>query len=133
MPQPKALYPLLLTSVLLLCACAQPIKPTTPQHVAVALIESGALVLDVRSAEEFSGGHLADALNIPVGQTDRMADAIGAEKNRLVVVYCGSGRRASIAQGNLAEMGYYNVHNGTGFNALKAAGAATVVQEVPSS
>lgn len=116
-------YLVVAAAALVLSACAQPIKPTNPQTVALALIDSGALVLDVRSQEEFNSGHLVTAINTPVGNTDSMVDEIGADKQRLVVVYCGSGRRASLAQAALAELGYYNVHNGTGYSALKSAGA----------
>ena len=113
----------MIAMALLLGACAQPIKPTNPQTVALALIDAGALVLDVRSGEEFDSGHLINAVNIPVGNTATMVDEIGTDQQRLVVVYCGSGRRASLAQAALAEQGYYNVHNGTGYTALKSAGA----------
>ncbi|MDX1380230.1 MAG: rhodanese-like domain-containing protein [Xanthomonadales bacterium] len=85
------------------------------------MIDDGALVIDVRSPEEYAGGHIDGAVNVPHTETDALAAAIGDDHDRAVVVYCGSGRRAGIAQAALAERGYTGVHNGLGYQALEAA------------
>ena len=85
------------------------------------LIDDGALVIDVRSPEEYADGHLDGAVNVPHTETEALAAAIGGDHDRAVVLYCGSGRRAGIAQAALAERGYSAVHNGLGYQALEAA------------
>jgi rhodanese-related sulfurtransferase len=61
-------------------------------------------VLDVRTAEEYVGGHVPGAVNIPHDQVAaRLAEV---PKDREVVLYCRSGRRAQLAAEVLAENGY---------------------------
>ena len=61
-------------------------------------------VLDVRSHEEFAAGHVPGAVNIP---HDEVAARIAeVPKDRPVVLYCRSGRRAGMAAQELAERGY---------------------------
>ncbi|MCE9678298.1 rhodanese-like domain-containing protein [Shewanella sp. AS1] len=84
------------------------------------LIQNGALVVDVRTPEEFNQGHLDNAINIPY---ESIADAFTKQniaKDRNVVVYCRSGRRSGIAQESLIKLGYQHVHNGGGYQQLMA-------------
>ncbi len=61
-------------------------------------------VLDVRSPEEFREGHVPGAVNVPYDQiAARIAEV---PKNKDVVLYCRSGRRAGIAADVLAANGY---------------------------
>ena len=71
-----------------------------------ALIESGKapLVLDVRSDEEFSQGHVPGAVLIPHDQLEARIDELG--EPREVVVYCRSGRRSGLAQPVLEKHGF---------------------------
>jgi rhodanese-related sulfurtransferase len=61
-------------------------------------------VLDVRSPEEFASGHVPDAVNIPYDQVAARLQEV--PKDRDVVLYCRSGRRALIAAETLAANGY---------------------------
>jgi phage shock protein E len=83
------------------------------------MIEQGALLIDVRTREEFAQGHLDGALNIPYQEIDKLMSAIGTDKTRPVVVYCRSGNRSGRAMGVLETKGYTNIFNGTGLEALK--------------
>ena len=83
------------------------------------MIEQGALLIDVRTAEEFAQGHVDGALNIPYQETDKLMSAIGTDKTRPVVVYCRSGNRSGKAKVVLETKGYTNIFNATGFEALK--------------
>jgi phage shock protein E len=84
------------------------------------LIEAGATVVDVRSPEEFDGGHLPQATNIPIEQfPDRLAEVSGGDKSKPVVVYCGKGGRASKAKAQLEAAGYTTVVNGGGYEDLR--------------
>jgi phage shock protein E len=90
------------------------------------MIQSGALLIDVRSEEEFSAGHLDGAINIEWDQTDALITAIGADKQRQVVFYCRSGNRVGKAISVLETKGYTNIFNATGFEALQATKPATL-------
>jgi phage shock protein E len=84
------------------------------------MIEAGALVIDVRSEGEFSSGYLNGAIHIPHEDTQALIDAIGDDKSRQVVLYCGSGRRADTARLALEDAGYEGVYNASGLDALLA-------------
>jgi rhodanese-related sulfurtransferase len=61
-------------------------------------------VLDTRSPEEYSTGHVPGAINVPYDQVAERLAEIPRDKD--VVLYCRSGRRAQIAAETLAENGY---------------------------
>jgi len=86
-------------------------------------VAKAALLLDVRTSEEFASGHLEGAENIPVDQVDSKVDAIasklGGDKTKSVVVYCASGGRAGTAKGKLEKAGFTNVMNAGGYKDLK--------------
>jgi phage shock protein E len=83
------------------------------------MIEQGALLIDVRTTEEFEQGHVEGALNIPYQEIDKLMSAIGTDKTRPVVVYCRSGNRSGKAKVVLETKGYTNIFNATGYEALK--------------
>ncbi|GEA49975.1 phage shock protein E [Vibrio inusitatus NBRC 102082] len=80
-------------------------------------IDSGAVVIDVRTSQEFNGGHLDNAVNIPVADLSR-ADLSFVEKNDHIVVYCRSGNRSGNAKQILLTKGYKHVHNGGGLQMM---------------
>lgn len=90
-----------------------------------ALIAAGALLVDVRTADEFSTGHLDGALNIPHDQVAARLAEFGADKSRDVVLYCRSGNRAGLAETVLAENGFSAVFNAGGYEPMLAAKPAT--------
>lgn len=84
------------------------------------MIDNGALLVDVRSKEEFNDGHLEGAINIEWNKTEELIAAIGDDKQRQVVFYCRSGNRAGRSIDELSKLGYSNIFNATGLDALKA-------------
>ena len=84
------------------------------------MIQSGALLVDVRSEKEFTEGHMDGAVNIEWDKTDELIAAIGEDRQREVVFYCRSGNRAGKAKAVLEDKGYSHVFNATGFSALRA-------------
>lgn len=77
--------------------------------------EEGIVKLDVRTREEYSFGHMADTLNIPVDELrERMGELKGAKK---IYVNCQSGLRSYIACRILSQNGFdcYNFAGGYGF------------------
>ncbi len=71
--------------------------------------QQGALLLDVRTPEEFSAGHIDGATNIPVQELEARLTSFPARKDQGVVVYCHSGRRSANAVGILTKAGYTRV------------------------
>jgi len=86
------------------------------------LIASGALVLDVRTPEEYAGGHVDSAQNMPIDnfgdRLPQIAQLVGEDKTKPIVVYCAAGRRAARAKRALEDAGYTHVVNGGGYNDL---------------
>jgi rhodanese-related sulfurtransferase len=67
------------------------------------------VLVDVRTAEEYSSGHIPGAMNIPY---DIIASNLPTpDKNALVIVYCRSGNRSGIAKKTLESLGYSRVVN----------------------
>lgn len=100
-----------------------PAKKKKDPEAARKLIAEGAVVIDVRSAEEYSKEHLQQAPNIPVdefagriGEVDKM---VSGDKTKPVVVYCAAGSRAARAKQSLEAAGYTNVVNGGGYDDVR--------------
>jgi rhodanese-related sulfurtransferase len=74
------------------------------------LVADGAVLLDVRSPQEFAGSRLPEAVNIPVDQLDTRLDEV-RQFNRPVVVYCASGMRSNRATGILRRAEIREVHD----------------------
>ncbi len=77
-------------------------------------LQHNIVVLDVRSKEEYDHGHLVGAINISHNTIADKLNQLSQYKNSTVVVYCRSGRRASIAEHILAENGFKNLRHLTG-------------------
>lgn len=90
-----------------------------PQQRAWRLIDDGALLIDVRSRQEYEAGHLDNSINIEYDEVEKLAETIGEDKQREVVVYCRSGKRSGLAKESLEQYGYKNIHNGIGYEGLK--------------
>jgi rhodanese-related sulfurtransferase len=70
-----------------------------------------AVILDVRTREEFEQGHIEKAVLIPYTDIEDKIESIVPDKETTLLVYCRSGRRSAIAAGKLAEMGYVKVYD----------------------
>lgn len=71
--------------------------------------ESGFVIIDARTEDEFREGHIEGAILIPEYEITDRAEAEIPEKDTLILVYCRSGRRSKIAADALAALGYTNV------------------------
>jgi rhodanese-related sulfurtransferase len=81
---------------------------------------SSLIVVDVRTKEEFEYGAYPDAVNIPLDELMHRYEELGNNPAREIVVYCATGARSAYAQQVLMNMGYSNVKNGGGINAMMA-------------
>ncbi|MDP4493541.1 MULTISPECIES: rhodanese-like domain-containing protein [Vibrio] len=87
--------------------------------IAWQMIREGALLVDVRTVEEYAQGHLDNALNWPLSEVETAFQSIA--KDRPIVVYCRSGNRSGMAQKYLIGQGYTQVHNGGGYDEMQRA------------
>ena len=67
------------------------------------------IILDTREQDEFDEGHIPGAILIPYTEIENEAEAMLPDKDKLILVYCRSGRRSKIAAESLAKLGYTNV------------------------
>ena len=71
--------------------------------------ESGYIIIDARTQEEYDQGHIPGAILIPEYEIADRAEKELHDKNQLILVYCRSGRRSKIAAEELVKLGYTNV------------------------
>jgi rhodanese-related sulfurtransferase len=84
---------------------------------------SEALVIDLRTADEFARGHVLGAKNVPLADLERRAGELDKHKAKPVIVYSADANRAAGAVGLLRKHGFANVHNlAGGFGAWQQAG-----------
>ena len=81
------------------------------------LVKDGAIILDVRTKGEYAGGHIKNALNIPLDQLGNNLSKL-KDKNRTIICCCASGMRSGSATSLLKSRGYTNVYNGGGWSGL---------------
>ena len=104
----KKILSCLLAAMGLTSACGhQNYEDADVNGFAALLDEPDVVLLDVRSAEEFSKGHIAGALLIDQSQDNFLETATSAlPKDKTIAVYCRSGRRSASAASRLAAEGY---------------------------
>ena len=91
-------------------------EPDINQGVQEYKNAAGAVLLDVRSPQEYREGHIPGSQNVPLQQLDKVEE-VTENKDTLLYVYCHSGARSRQAVSLLMHMGYTNVHNIGGFAA----------------
>ena len=117
----KKIIPFLM-ALLLLAGCGAQSEESTYRQVnaeeadSMMEEESGYIILDVRTAQEYSEKHIPGAINIP-------NETIGAQdipelpdKEQLILVYCRSGNRSKQASEKLVKLGYTNIVEFGGIN-----------------
>ena len=82
------------------------------------LVKEGALIIDVRSRDEFAGGHVKGAINIPLDQLSKPHEKL-KDKNKAIITCCASGMRSASAKSFLKANGFSNVYNGGGWFSLQ--------------
>jgi len=70
----------------------------------------GAVLLDVRTSEEYRDGHIPGSKNVPLQTIDKIA-SVAENKDTALFVYCYSGARSRQAVGQLQRLGYTHVNN----------------------
>lgn len=114
----KKPFMLVLLAALLLAGCGKQTENT--QEAALMNItvekakklmdsESGYVILDVRTEQEYAEGHIPGAILIPDYEISEKAESVLTDKDQLILVYCRSGRRSKNAASQLEEMGYTRI------------------------
>ena len=99
----------LLVCILLVTGCdrGSASYKTITENIAHELILNDAIIIDVRSSQEYDTGHIIDAINIPVEKIN----SVDYDKEQIIIVYCASGVRSATAADTLVDLGYTNVYN----------------------
>ena len=117
----KKILPVFL-AVILLVGCASPTEETSYRQIsmdeAITIMEeeSGYIILDVRTPEEFAEKHIPGALNIPNETIGTAEIPELPDKDQLILVYCRSGNRSKQASEKLVALGYTNIVEFGGIN-----------------
>lgn len=119
----KGIIVVMLSTLFASCSSHQGIESVTADEFENALYDGHVQLLDVRSADEYSQGHIANAENIDVQQPD----FIDKTKEKLdntnpVYVYCRSGKRSMLAAQKLVKAGYQVVNLRDGIMGWEDAG-----------
>lgn len=76
------------------------------------IINEGAILLDVRTQEEYDEGHIEGAVLLPLDSISEDSIKEIADNNKeVIIVYCRSGNRSAQALEKLKELGYENVYD----------------------
>ena len=109
------------------------VREVSPEQ-ARQMAGQGAVIVDVREADEWAQGHAPGALHIPRGFLELRIEEKAKDKDAPVVLYCAGGTRSAFAARSLQELGYTDVASLTGgFGKWKEAGLPVVVPKTLSS
>ena len=113
---------LIILAVLLMTGCAAPAMEGSYRQInmdeATTMMEeeSGYIILDVRTPEEFADKHIPGAINIPNETIGTAEIPELPDKDQLILVYCRSGNRSKQASEKLVALGYTNIVEFGGIN-----------------
>ena len=93
-------------------------SPDINQGVEKCRNTPGAVLLDVRTVEEYRDGHIPGSRNVPLQSIGQVSDLI-SDRETPLYVYCRSGARSSQAVSLLRQMGYSKANNIGGITAWK--------------
>lgn len=106
----KMLLPLFILIMMGTIANAQQVKQITSTEASKMLkADPKFVVLDVRTAEEFSAGHIKGAININIKQADALARIDKLDHKAKYIVHCRTHHRSQTAVGHMAQSGFKNV------------------------
>lgn len=102
------------------------VSQLTPMQ-GMALLEQGALLIDVREDDEWQAGHAPEALHIPLGQVGVRISEVDAGRPLLII--CRSGRRSDHAAAALCAAGYDAANLSGGMQAWQQAGGVVIASD----
>lgn len=112
----KRLFAFAFLLVFLLAACGRKepeavfLNITAAEAKDIMDREQDYILLDVRTREEYDEGHIPGALLLPDYEIEARAEQELPDKDRMLLIYCRSGRRSKLAAHTLAELGYTSIY-----------------------
>ncbi len=100
-------------------AAATPDSDDTSSAPANQDENASAIVIDVRSQDEWDSGHVEQAHHIPHAEITERISEVTQDKDAQIVLYCAAGGRAGRAKTALEELGFTNVENAGGYDDVK--------------
>jgi rhodanese-related sulfurtransferase len=95
----------------------------TATQATLLINREDAVVIDVRSSDEYVAGHLPESRNIPLGQLEERAGELDKFKDMPLIIICQTGARSDGACAKLEKLGFSKVNNlQGGINAWRDAG-----------
>jgi phage shock protein E len=74
-------------------------------------LKRGAIVVDVRTPDEFNKGHLKCAINMPFDDVETLVPRRVTDKGQVLLLHCQTGLRSGVARKRLATLGYTRAFN----------------------
>ena len=121
----------LVVAAALLSGCSTSSDAIADVDVAEAqqIVDDGnAVIVDVRTPEEFAAGHLPDAININVESSDFGTEVATLDESAETLVYCRTGSRSGVATDQMAKLGFTDMSDLQGGIEAWAAAGETVIR-----
>ena len=83
----------------------------SPAQAIEMMAQDNVIIIDVRNQAEFDGGHIPNAVLLPVSDIELRANEVIPNRDMTILLYCRSGARSSNAAGTLAGMGFTAVYD----------------------
>lgn len=80
-----------------------------PSKEAAEFLKNGAMIIDVRSSNEFESGHILQAYNMPLDRIEMIAPSTVKDRNKVLLLHCSTGVRSRMAKKRLEDIGYKQV------------------------
>ncbi|HZX46583.1 MAG TPA: rhodanese-like domain-containing protein [Clostridia bacterium] len=108
-------------AAVLLAGCAAAPNGTTPAGPGYEKISAeeakdimdseDAIILDVRSRDEYEKEHIQNAVSLPSTEIESLAEEMLPDKNATILIYCKTGKNSAEAAEKLVKMGYTKVYD----------------------
>ena len=111
----RALFTFLVLTMLLSCQAQSEFRSVNIDEFKTEISKSDVQLVDVRTVQEYSEGHIPGAMNIDVNAPDFEEKIKALDKKENVAIYCRSGRRSKMAANKLTAAGFKVIELNTGF------------------
>lgn len=111
----KYLLTCLALTIMISCQAQSEFKSVDIDEFKIEISKSGVQLVDVRTAQEYSEGHIPGAMNIDVNAPDFEEKIKVLDKKENVAIYCRSGRRSKMAANKMTAAGFKVIELNTGF------------------
>ena len=111
----KYLLTCLALTIMISCQAQSEFKSVDIDEFKIEISKSSVQLVDVRTAQEYSEGHIPGAMNIDVNAPDFEEKIKVLDKQENVAIYCRSGRRSKMAANKMTAAGFKVIELNTGF------------------